>query len=69
MIDIIERAEEMLRWTRTSATHRSLAHLVPELVSALKAARDDNRQLLELVAGAEAIFQQVDALVDEMKDA
>lgn len=39
MGDIIERAEEVLKWTRTGATYRSLGKLVPELVAEVKRLR------------------------------
>lgn len=45
MSDIVERAEEVLRWTRTSATNRTLSKLVPELVAELKSARAENEHL------------------------
>lgn len=46
MTDIIERAEAALKWTRTSATNRTLAKLVPELVADLKAERAERKRLI-----------------------
>lgn len=37
--DIVERAKEVLKWNRTSATYRTLGKLVPELLAELSAAR------------------------------